>query len=97
MENQVCTASCANDLCDLPGSFCIKMFEGLTAVTVNIAVFWDVTVCNLVAIYRYFGGLCFFHVLLLEDEDSMFLQKAGRHPPDYMASHPRNPRRQLSL
>jgi hypothetical protein len=31
------------------------------AMTMKIAVFWDLTPCSLVDIYQYFGGTCCSH------------------------------------
>jgi hypothetical protein len=35
-------------------------YEALTAVAWNLTVFWNVTLCNLLETYQFFGGLyCF--------------------------------------
>jgi hypothetical protein len=37
-------------------------FEVITTVTVKNAVFWDVTPCSLVEVYRYFGRIFCMHL-----------------------------------
>jgi hypothetical protein len=64
---------------------CLVRFEVLTAVTVKIAVFWNVTHCSLVSYYQRFGGTCCLHVLVKDVR-----QNVGTSLTGYSASQPRD-------
>jgi hypothetical protein len=40
---------------------CEEGFDVLTAMTVTSTVFWDMTSCSLVEVYRHFGGTYYVH------------------------------------
>ena len=36
--------------------------NAITAVLMKSYVFWDMTLCRLVYMYKHFGGICFLHL-----------------------------------
>jgi hypothetical protein len=73
----------------------ISRFQVLTAPSVKITVFLDVTRCGLVEVYSRMDGSCFRHIqdrkILFHSEDGgrPFFRNAGKNPTDYTTSHPR--------
>jgi hypothetical protein len=68
-------------------------FEIFTAVKMWIVVFWVVTLYSIVGDYQHFRGTYNLHFqgrsegnYFPEDRSDMFLQNAGNHLQDYMAS-----------
>jgi hypothetical protein len=62
-------------------------FEVLTAVIINGATFWDVTLCTAIDDYQSFGGTCYLH---LQSRRIRFpiLLIVGEFITVYTASHP---------
>jgi hypothetical protein len=58
----------------------------LTAVTMNITVFWNVKPCSLAEVTSV-SEECTVSIFRLENGDNMFLRKVGERLPGYMASH----------
>jgi len=63
-------------------------YEILSAVCVNANVFWAVTRCTVIQIYRRFPVPCRLH-RQTPRRDSRFRQKAVKPLSDYTAAHAR--------
>lgn len=68
----------------------------LMAVTVKVAIIWNVTLCsNSVDRYQPLAASIFWveemkrSIFYHESRDSTFLQNVGMYQPNYVASHPR--------
>jgi hypothetical protein len=63
--------------------------------TITTAVFWDVTPCSLIEIYRHFKGTCclYHHSRRVHTEDAgrTFVRNICKPLPDYITSHSRTP------
>jgi hypothetical protein len=74
-------------------------FEVLVAVTMNRTLFWNVTPCNLVKIYRHFGGMQRFFLqgrrvtslqrVFNEHRSGTLFRKVSKFILDCTTSHPR--------
>jgi hypothetical protein len=73
-------------------------FEVITSVTMDSIIFWDVTSCDLLEIYRRFSGMycLYFRVEKWPEQAasheymcSLFLRNVGQLLPDYTSLHPR--------
>jgi hypothetical protein len=67
-------------------------FEAVRAVSLKNTVFFDMTSCNIVEVYLYFGRTCCLHLQGIypedpEGESSTFLQYVGERLPHHMASY----------
>jgi hypothetical protein len=69
-------------------------FEVSTAVYINIAFFWNLTMCRLMGGYQHMGGTCYHHLRVEEypeDRNSKFLPHVLAFTYQTMLHHPKRP------